>query len=502
MASHEPGYKAAMAGVLVGPRAQEGGRANNDDEAGEASSLVVVAHRGPVRFAKHYGARVVKRSSGGLVTALRDLTRCVPGTRFLCAATSDEERRAAAEGWQPVPFGDASCTVRMLEIDPDAHHGFYAVIANPLLWFIQHSLWRSDSAPAVGRSELDAWDRGYTVVNEQFARALSDRDEVPAGAVVMIHDYHFYLVPEMVRRSRPDLFLHFFVHIPWPQPDAWRVLPERLRQELFRGVLGSDIVGFHTKGYAENFLFGCEELLGLEVDHRRASVRVDGRTVAVRSYPISVDESTLQALAASPETARHERELDAAHPEKLVVRVDRTDPSKNIVRGFRAFDRMLDTHPDLEERVTFLALLQPSRQDVAQYVNYLGEIERTVTDVNSRRRRPGWEPIDLRLGDDLALAVAAYKHFDVLMVNALCDGMNLVCKEALLTNESDGVVALSEHAGAHDELGEIVVTLDPFDVEQQAESLYVALTMPQAERCRRRVAGSNIVRSNDSRNWL
>jgi len=468
-----------------------------------ADDLVIVAHRGPVQHVRAANGYRMKRNAGGLVTALRDLVRNVDGTRWICAAASDADREAAADDeWMDVPLGDASCRMRMLSLDRAAHRDFYAVVSNPILWFVQHGLWDYATAPEIGRREQDAWQHGYVAVNRAFADAVCDSRNVPEGSFVMVHDYHFYVLPQLVRSRRPDLFLHSFVHIPWPQPGTWRMLPARWRDAIFRGLLGSDIVAFHTERYERNFLQGCRELCGLDVDFRHSSVRIGSREVAVRHYPISVDEETLRNLAAAPETQRLGREIDAIRAEHLVVRVDRTDPSKNIVRGFHAFDRMLECHPELYGRVTFLALLQPSRLNVPEYARYLAEIERSAAAVNQRHGYEGWAPVDLRLGDDMALALAAYQRFDVLMVNAVADGMNLVVKEAIVVNDRDGVVALSENAGAYDELGSVAVTLHPFDVDQQADALYRALTMPADDRRERHRMGVEIVRSNDVRRWL
>jgi trehalose 6-phosphate synthase len=493
-----------MAGIAVDamPTRSSTGGPNSGRDTHRRPQLLVVSNRGPVSFDARRGNRIIERNGGGLVTALRDVMRHVEGTRFVCSASSDEDREVAREGWREVELGDARCEVRMLALDPRVQHDFYAVIANPLLWFIQHYLWCHGTAPDIGARELDAWDNGYVKVNEQFVKAIVGEHDAPEGSVVMVHDYHFYLVPELLRRARPDLFVHFFVHIPWPHPDSWRILPRRMREQIFRGLLGSDIVAFHTHRYCRNFLLGCEELLGLEVDLRRSSVRIGDRVVAVRFYPISVDETPLREVAGTDEVAAYEAELARTRPDKLIVRVDRTDPSKNVVRGFRAFDRMLELHPWLEGRVTFLALLQPSRQDVPEYAQHLRAIEASVAEINDRRGRPGWTPIDLRLGDNLPLAVAAYKRFDVLMVNAVYDGMNLVSKEALVLNESDGVLALSENTGAHEELGAIAVSLQPFDIEQQAAALFEALTMPAEQRRERHEVGVDIVRTNNMHKWL
>jgi trehalose 6-phosphate synthase len=497
--------------VVVGAATSDSDQAGStvdtkdDEPSGGRRQLVLVSHRGPVQFERDGDRRTVRRGGGGLVTALRDLARYADCTSWVCAAATDEDRAISqARGYEDVEIvADRACRVRMLAIEPDVHHKFYAIVANPLLWFIQHYLWDHASAPDITQRELDAWHDGYVEVNRRFAAAVVETAaDLTAGSVVMVHDYHFYLLPKLVRDAGLDVFLHFFVHIPWPQPDSWRVLPPAIREQVVEGLLGSDIVAFHTERYARNFLLTCQELLGLQVDFDRAVVHVDGREVAVRFYPISIDESTLLELADTPEAARYEAELERTRREHLILRVDRTDPSKNIVRGFRAYERMLDHHPELREQVTFLALLQPSRQDVPQYAAYVGEINRAAQRVNDRFGTATWRPVDLRIGENLPLAVAAYRLFDVLMVNAVFDGMNLVAKEAIVVNARDGVLALSENTGSHEELGAVAVTLTPFDIEQQANALYDALTMPAEERRIRRQAGVEIVRHNSVQKWL
>jgi trehalose 6-phosphate synthase len=342
---------------------------------------------------------------------------------------------------------------------------------------------------------------GYVPVNRQFAHALQDPSSTPPNSVVMLHDYHFYLVPSMVRPARPDLFLHFFTHIPWPDAKGWRVLPRHMQDRIFRGLLGSDIVGFQTQRCAQNFLEGCDNL-GCKVDYRHSSVTHDGREVAVRHYPISIDPGALRALANAPAATRRRRELASRRCERMILRVDRTDPAKNIVRGFQAYARLLERHPHVRGSVSFVALLQPSRQDIPEYASYMREICRVVGEVNERFGSDHWRPIELHLGEDLPLALAAYTVFDVLMVNSVADGMNLVAKEALVVNENDGVLALSESTGAHQELGPLALTLDPFDIEQQADALYRALTMPRPERRARLNLGRDIVEENDLARWL
>jgi trehalose 6-phosphate synthase len=340
-------------------------------------------------------------------------------------------------------------------------------------------------------------------VNAAFADAIVKA--VPEGdtpTTVMIHDYHLYLVGDLVRQAGVDAFLMHFIHVPWPEPDSWRVMPGWMREQLMGGLLGNDLVAFQTERYARNFLLGCEELLGLPVDFDRYEVYVDGRTVTARWYPISVDVAELEALAESEEVCQYELALENVRREHLIMRVDRTDLSKNILRGFLAYDTMLDNHPDLAGRVTFLALLQPSRQDVPEYAEYTEKILRLVADINLKHGNVEWQPIDLRMENNLPQAIAGYKVFDVLMVNPVFDGLNLVAKEGMVVNRRNGVLVLSEHAGVHDEIGEYALSVHPVDVEQQADALYRALFLPQEERRRRRTASVEVIKRNGLAHWL
>ena len=287
----------------------------------------------------------------------------------------------------------------------------------------------------------------------------------------------------MIREQRPDVFLHHFVHIPWSQPDSWRILPSRIREAIFEGMLANDIIGFHTHAYCINFLRCCDELLeDADVDYVRGEVRhARGKTLA-RAYPLSIDAQRLERAAESPEVAEAEREVLERRRKHLIIRVDRADLSKNVLRGFTAFDTFLTQHPEFREEVTFIAHLQPSRQDVPEYAEYLERIEALVAVVNHRHGTTDWMPIDLKIYENFHDAVARYKHFDLLMVNSLFDGMNLVAKEAPAVNTRDGVLMLSENTGSHEELYDYVLTVNPFDIQEQADAIYRALTMPAEER--------------------
>ena len=262
------------------------------------------------------------------------------------------------------------------------------------------------------------------------------------------------------------------------------------------------MIGFHTSAYVHNFLDCCRELVGCEVDYRRGLVRHEGREIWIRAYPLGIDSDRLRRVAGSDEVAGYEQELLARRRQHLIIRVDRADLSKNVLRGFTAFDQFLTDHPEFLETVTFIAHLQPSRQDVAEYQEYLERIEALVAVVNHRHGTTDWMPIDLRIYENFHDAVARYKHYDLLMVNSLFDGMNLVAKEAPAVNTRDGVLMLSENTGSHEELGEFALSVNPFDIEEQAEAIHQALTMSPEEREQRADGLRRIVEATDPGIWI
>jgi trehalose 6-phosphate synthase len=467
----------------------------------DVAPLVLVSNRGPVTFQEDGS---VKRGTGGLVTALTGLASHRDAI-WIASAMSDADSRVSAEHdgrafSVEAPQG-GEFRVRFVDSDPDAYDAFYNVFANPMLWFIQHYLWDQSNAPDIRRQEIEAFD-AYNMVNEDLANAVLEEVEDSDEPVVMVHDYHFYTLPAMIRRERPNVFLHHFIHIPWTQPDAWRVLPGAIREEIFHGLLANDIIGFHTRSYQRNFLQCCRDLMDLEVDMESGVVHCGDREVWVRAYPLPIDWKATQAVAARERVSKLEERLLKRRREFSILRVDRADLSKNVLRGFTGFDIFLEQHPEFSERITFTAQLMPSRTDVPEYAEYLERIEALVAVVNHRHGTPDWMPIDLKLRDDLEEAVASYKHYDVMMVNAMFDGMNLVAKEGPLVNERNGVSILSENTGAHEELGEYSLSVNPFDVQELADAIYSALTMSEESRSRRAQGLKKIVTSRDPGDWI
>jgi trehalose 6-phosphate synthase len=468
------------------------------------AQLVLVSNRGPATFERDEQGEVrVTRGGGGLVTALTGLVNHRDAL-WVASAMTDEDVEVSHQhggGAFDCEVDGTSYRVKLVASDPDCYDRFYNVVANPLLWFIQHYLWDLSNAPDIRRNEVDAFEHGYRTVNDDLARAVLE-EVTQDDAVVMLHDYHLYLAPRTIRHSNPDAFLHHFIHIPWTQPDAWRVLPRDIREEIYEGVLSNDIVGFHTYAYKRNFMLCCRELFNLDVDEQAGIINFEGREVWARAYPLPISAASFQRTAQRESVRQYEEELLRRRREHLILRVDRADLSKNVLRGFTAFDLFLTQHPEFREEVTFIAQLMPSRQDVPEYVEYLEKIEALVAVVNHRHGTTDWMPIDLKLRENLDEAVAAYKHYDLLIVNAMFDGMNLVAKEGPLVNERGGVSLLSENTGAHEELGQFALSVNPFDVQEQADAIYRALTMSQEEREWRAEGLKRIVTARDPGDWI
>jgi trehalose 6-phosphate synthase len=457
--------------------------------------ILVVANRAPVTYERSPdGERTARRGGGGLVTALAGLLAHHDVT-WVASAMTDEDRAVAAEhggSFEETTGDGAPYRLRLVAHDPAAYDRFYNVVANPTLWFLQHYLWGLRSEPELGPEFHEAWEGGYVPVNEGFAAAALEELEREPDAAVLFQDYHLYLAPRIVREARPDVVTSHFLHIPWPEPDYWCALPGHVRRAIHEGLLANDVVGFHTERWKRAFL-ACAD--------RFVPGRQEPETRVV-AHPISVDSEEFERLQQDATVRERESVLAARRPARLVVRVDRIDPSKNVVRGFQAFGLLLERHPELHGKVGFLALLAPSRENIAEYREYAAAVERAARDVNERFGRDDWTPVELDVADDFPRSVAGYKQFDVLLVNPVFDGLNLVAKEACLVNERDGVLVLSENAGVHEELGEWALSVNPLDLVGQADALYEALTMPAEERQRRAEAIRDHVRRHDLREWI
>lgn len=457
----------------------------------ERRSIIVVSNRGPVRYEHNAAGDLVEcRGAGGLVTALRPLVARHDVT-WIASAMTPEERKLASDGPREVAGPDgSSCRLHLVAHDAEEYRLFYTVAANPALWFLQHGLW--DLKRGDGHDLGAAWENGYERVNARFAEAVLVELARDPSAIVMFQDYHLYLAPAMVRAKRPEVQSTHFVHVPWAEPAEWDVLPRRVARAIHEGLLASDSVGFHAERWRAAFIDCCDALLGR------------GAEAEARSHtnPIAIDAAEFDAIAQSEAVRAREAELLRWRPEKLILRVDRVDPSKNAVRGFDAYARLLERRPDLHNKVCMLALLDPSREEIPEYAGYRYAVEQAADDVTRRFGRPGWEPLRLDVRDDFSASVAAYRQYDVLLVNPVRDGLNLVAKEAPLVNTRGGVLVLSRNAGAWAELGDSAIGVDPYDVDSTTDALETALELPPADRRARQAAIRERVRSHDLFAWV
>jgi trehalose 6-phosphate synthase len=465
------------------------------------ASTIVVANRAPHEPKPEGG---FTRGAGGVITALLTFAE-VAGAEWVACARNDAERKLVEEHgptWN-APLIRTETRLHYATPTPEQYEQYYSVIANPVLWFIQHYLWDLAHQPVINGRIHRAWNNGYVEVNKQVARKVVDvARSLPGRPLVMVHDYQLYLVPKLVREQLHGAIIQHFVHIPWPTPQYWKVLPREMRDAILHGLLGCDIVGFQTSLDVRNFLMTCEENAGLAVDERERAVLIDGRMVYARHYPISIDVASTTRLAYSHGVMVEERKLRDWRPEHLIVRIDRTDPSKNIVRGFLAYEKLLAHHPELRGRVQFWAFLQPSRLDVAVYRNYVRRVRQVVQRINAQHGAHGWQPIRLELGESVRKAMASLRNFDVLVVNSVYDGLNLVVKEGALVNRSNGVIVLSENVGAHEELYPHVLSVNPFDIDATANAMHEGLVMAAEEKRRRNEAAREVVRTNDIARWI
>jgi trehalose 6-phosphate synthase len=290
----------------------------------------------------------------------------------------------------------------------------------------------------------------------------------------------------MLAGLRPDVSIAHFSHTPWAPPDYFRILPDPVGRELLEGMLGADHAGFLSRRWADAFLDCCEDILGAEVDRAAGRVVHQGRACDVGVHPLGVDAADLRRRAKAADVEAHVRALtETTRGRQLIVRIDRTELSKNIVRGLAAYRELLAAHPELHGRVTHLAFAYPSRHDLAEYRAYTQSVQRIAGEITAEFGTPSWDPLILEVKDDYARSLAAYRLADVIVVNPIRDGMNLVAKECPIVSERGCALVLSREAGASAELGGHALTVNPYDVSATAQAMYEGLTMPRAERDRR-----------------
>ncbi|HEV8488621.1 MAG TPA: trehalose-6-phosphate synthase [Candidatus Limnocylindrales bacterium] len=492
------------------------------DLLGLDGRLVVVSNRGPITFEHEPdepGGLSAARGPGGLVTALAELGRHAPLT-WVAAALTDADREVAphldpastsAEGGRARELVSAILPgqdVRLVyaPVPEDVYERQYGVVANPFLWFLQHEMYATAYAPNVDEALLDAWRTGYRPFNLRLADAAVAAVDGARRPVILVQDYHLYLAPERIRERLPEATILHFTHIPWPADSQWQLIPQAMRRPICEGLLASDIVGFQTDRYASHFLDSVASFVrDARVDRDSRNVAWRGRRIRVRTYPISVDPDGLRAFADSdavgqPRARLAERVQRAGSP-RLIVRADRIEPSKNALRGFLAFEALLERRPELRRSVRFVAVQAPTRAAIAEYVEYATAVREVVARIN-RSAEPDDQPIWIYDGSDYGMAIAALRLADVVVVNPIVDGMNLVAKEAVLVGERDPVLVLSETAGAAEQLAAHSVSIAPADVAGTAAAIERALDMGVEERRVRLRRMRASVRQEDLDWWL
>jgi trehalose 6-phosphate synthase len=443
--------------------------------------LVVVSNRGPLSFALDGGELRTKRGAGGLVSAIGPAIANT-GALWVAGALSEADRMAAA---QDAVTSDGF-NVDLLALDEADYRAYYDVISNGTLWFVNHGLWDLPRRPRFDRAWWGAWD-AYRRVNHAFADHVAT--SAPANAVVLVQDYHLDLVGPRLREQRPDLAMVHFHHTPFAAPNELRVLPDAVRDELLDGLCSYDACGFHSARWAANF---------------DACIGAFGRENAMTFVsPAAADADDITAVVASDACAQALAALEQEIGDrKLIVRVDRIELSKNIVRGFHAFDDLLRTHPEWREKVVFGAFVYPSREGLADYQAYRLEVEGVIARINAEWSTDTWTPILYDATDDFPRSVAALRRYDALLVNPIRDGLNLVAKEGTLVNERDGVLVLSRESGVFAELGDACIPVNPFDIVGTSDALHEALTMSTGQRGERHAAGTKAVTARTADTWL
>ena len=453
-----------------------------------AAQVLVASNRGPVSYTVGEGGSLdAKRGGGGLVSGLSAIGSDADAL-WVCSALSDGDREAVRRGIvgagpeaPPQKGGGGRRAgedgVRMLDIPADVHADAYNGIANSVLWFVHHMLYQTPLEPVFDAEFRRQW-ASYEAYNRAFAEALAE--EAAPGAAVVVQDYHLTLVPGMLRELRPDLRIGHFSHTPWAPPEYFRMLPDDVAGQVLRGMLGADRLGFLTERWAEAFT-ACAERFAGGLGGTRVGVHglgADADFLRKRAHEPDVEErmaALRQEIGVSPDGGAR----------RTIVRVDRTELSKNIVRGLLAYRRLLEAHAEWRERVVHVAFAYPSRQDLAVYRDYTAEVQRVSEEINAEYGTPGWTPVVLNLKDDFARSLAAYRLADVALVNPIRDGMNLVAKEVPVVSDTGCALVLSREAGAHEELGEDAITVNPYDVTGTAAALHEALSMSPEERTER-----------------
>jgi trehalose 6-phosphate synthase len=455
----------------------------------DEDGCIVVSNRGPISFGFDADGALHRVSGGGgLVSAIRPLLAGT-GLTWVSVTMGAADRAAVAQGLMV----DEGITLLPVVVDDDTYREAYDVVSNTTLWFCHHHLFDLPRRPRFDRYWRQAWE-GYRTYNQAVADVVVDR--APDGATVLVQDYHFSLLGRMLSQARPDLRTVHFCHIPFADPNMLRTLPDHAAGELLAGLAGFGACGFHARRWEAGFR-ACY------ADPYLAALAGTAGPPRTFVSSLSPDHEGLVSEASGPECARSVADLRAGTGgRRIVLRVDRVEPSKNIVRGMLAFEELLVSHPEWRGEVVHVALAYPSRQGLAEYLAYGAEIVHTAERINQTWGSPEWTPISLHVEDDRTHSLAALSVSDVLLVNPVRDGLNLVAKEGPLLNRADGVLVLSREAGAWDELAGAALGVNPFDVSGTADALHQALSMDAGERRSRASRLRDVVLARTAADWL
>jgi trehalose 6-phosphate synthase len=457
--------------------------------------LVVASNREPYMHQFRDGLPRMIVPAGGLVTALDPVLQACGGL-WVAHGAGDADRETSDEsGRLTVPPDDARYTLKRVRLTREEEQGYYYGFSNEGMWPLCH---QAHERPVFRASD---WEH-YRRVNRHFADAVLD-EVGPGKAAVLVQDYHLALLPQLLKEARPELRVGIFWHIPWPSPDAFRICP--WAADVLRGMLGADLVGFHLQQYCNNFLDTVDRTLESRLDWNHFTVDLRGQTSVVRPFPISVQPWSERKIPKGAALLSQIAELRAQHKlgnQYIAVGVDRLDYTKGLPERFRAIDRFLEKHPQYRERFTFVELGAPSRMHLRRYRDYSAEIEALADEINWKHQTEHWRPICFLEDHHDAPTVHAFLRMaQMCIVSSLHDGMNLVAKEYIAAHtDGDGVLVLSEFAGAARELSDALV-INPYDIEQFAEAIRRGVDMSEAERCARMARMLRQVDENNVYRW-
>jgi trehalose 6-phosphate synthase len=472
------------------------------DPAQGAAGIVIVANRGPNDFVWRNGAWVTRTATGGLVSMVTPLARQADVAWYCCVSEPPDARQARGGLYTTAADqSDPSLHVVPVPLPAAMYHAYYGQISNEVLWMLQHHLIGPGGLDYLDRRRHLAWP-SYLEANRRLAAAVAAT--APTARALMLQDYHLYPLPALLRPAFPNTPILHYTHIPFPEPSLLLLLPRPWREVILRGLLGADVVGLQTPADVRAFLGCCEQFLGLPVDHAAATVCTDDRRqVRARAYPASIDPRALRRTMRSQPVAQARARLEPDRAELNVIRVDRLDPSKNQLVGFHAFRRLLEMRPELCGRVRFQAFLVPSRTDLGVYRAYRDAVYTLIDAINDQFvDLCGDPPIQVYYTNDREQALAAMEQCDVLLVNSLEDGMNLVAKEWAVVSERPGVLVVSETAGVAAEAADCGLLITPLDVEGTAQAMACALDMPRDQRAERLGRLRDRVLGWTARDWL